>query len=560
MTNSVFLIVVRRLILGEISIDLIGVLHVSGRNGEDLTPRGARLRALLGVLALSPRRTVSRRWLEALLWPDRGADQASGSLRQALSSIRRSLGSGADVLQANRLDVSLSGQGIQIDVFDTAAEVQKKIRSGRDLLEGVDIPSESFEEWLRQERADLRARVYGSGTENSAIHSEVEDGEHGMRSAQALKPVLYTSLQPTDTNLGAFIVEAISSQLAKTVTEYVRTDVMQLDGRSVPLINTPGGKCTIHVSEYEGKFHVLLRMFQVPTQKIFWSRRLEFNSSDTLAAVDVAASLAFEATEALSACQDAAGDVEKANAIATAALKDVFSFDPVRLENADHMLEIAHELDPLASRPALRALAKAFLSMEDIGQDTADLRSEAQSLVDDALQLDSENALALSFIADVYDLIFEDAHTALAFASNALRKNPGAGYAFASLGGLELRRGRNEEALSSAWRAKRQLENTSLQAFAELRYCVAAMTTGDFAAATQAAETASLLAPTSRPPLRHLYALRLYANDHDGARDALVALKRLEPDFSLRRVREDLDFPASTIRNTGLDRMQDVDI
>ncbi|MEP5730833.1 MAG: hypothetical protein ABJL67_15855 [Sulfitobacter sp.] len=548
------------MVRGDIAIDLIGVLHVSGPNGENLTPRGARLRALLGVLALSPRKTVSRRWLETLLWPDRGADQASGSLRQALSSIRRSLGASADMLQTNRLDVSLADEGIQIDVFDRFALAQEKIRSGREMLEGIDIPSENFEDWLRQERAVLSARVYGSGTENARLHPEVKDGEDGLRAARALNPVFYTSLQPTGTNLGAFIAESISSQLSKTATEYVRTDVVQLDGRSVPLINTPGGKCTIHVSEYRGKFHVLLRMFQEPTQKVFWSRRLEFDAGDSLAAVDAGASLAFEATEALSACQGAAGDVENANAMATAALKHVFSFDPVQLEKADRMLEIAHELDPLASRPALRALAKAFLSMEGIGQDTLDLQSEAQLLVDEALQLDSENALALSFIADVYDLIFEDAHTALSFASNALRKNPGAGYALASLGGLELRRGRNVEALNSAWRAKRQLENTSLQAFAELRYCVATMTTGDFAAATLAAETASLLVPTSRPPLRHLYALRLYANDHEGARDALIALKRLEPGFSLKRVREDLDFPASTIRSTGLDQLQDVDI
>ena len=91
----------------SLSIDTVGVFRVTTSDGEDLTPLGGRPRALLAVVALSPRKVSSRRWLESLFWGDRGAEQASGSLRQALSTIRRSLGDHADALLADRLEVLL---------------------------------------------------------------------------------------------------------------------------------------------------------------------------------------------------------------------------------------------------------------------------------------------------------------------------------------------------------------------------------------------------------------------------------------------------------------------
>ncbi len=76
----------------ELRIHVIGAFRVLAHDGEDLTPRGRKARALLAMLALTPTRRRSRPALQDKLWSDRGAEQGAASLRQTLTEIRRSLG------------------------------------------------------------------------------------------------------------------------------------------------------------------------------------------------------------------------------------------------------------------------------------------------------------------------------------------------------------------------------------------------------------------------------------------------------------------------------------
>src|SRR6187402_3875706 len=76
----------------ELRICVIGVFRVLTHDGQDLTPRGRKARALLGILALTPTRRRSRPALQDKLWSDRGPEQGAASLRQTLSEIRKALG------------------------------------------------------------------------------------------------------------------------------------------------------------------------------------------------------------------------------------------------------------------------------------------------------------------------------------------------------------------------------------------------------------------------------------------------------------------------------------
>jgi tetratricopeptide (TPR) repeat protein len=461
-----------------------------------------------------------------------------------------------------------------VDIDETPEIAFAKVARGHDLLEGIDIRSEPFEDWLSLERSRLRAAAdevktrQGDTGAPTAISSSDYRGDRtplhfgGRQTTENVinLPLLLTETRSSRSGLESFMAEAIGSQLGRTATEHVRISVVALDGEPTTAVLAPGSRCTIRVTRNGKRMMALARLTREPMGQLYWSRQISFDASDELSAIDAAASLAIEATEAVAACVEEASDPAVANAMSSSALQDVFSFDLVRLKRADALLADAHMLDPLAPRPALRALSKAFLAVERSIDDIDHLRHEAESLIREALAVDANNALALGFIADVYDLVFEDPHMALSFAERALRLNPGTGYAHASLGGLELRRGRGPEALIAAGRARRQLENTSLQVFSNMRFCLAAMNTGDFTAAAEAAEKAAILAPTSRPPLRHLYVLRLRAGDQMGARNTLALLRRLEPDFSLRKLRDDPEYPAATIRSVGLDKLPDVEL
>ncbi len=126
------------------------VLHgpVTARidGGSAVVVGGARSQALVACLALAPGRCAPRAELAALLWPDRGEEQARASLRQELSVLRRVFRE--DVLVADRSTVRLSGR----------VEIRPP-EPGTQLLAGLDLASAPFEDWLRAaRRADAVAR------------------------------------------------------------------------------------------------------------------------------------------------------------------------------------------------------------------------------------------------------------------------------------------------------------------------------------------------------------------------------------------------------------------
>lgn len=138
-------------------IRLIGQFQVLDSSGRDLTPRGAKARALIAILSRTPDRCRPRRWLEGHLWSDRGAEQASGSLRQALSELRKSLGPLAGHLHSDRDCVALAGVETDLDRDPDAARLA--LMGGREFLEGIDVIDVAFCGWLREERQRVTAEL-----------------------------------------------------------------------------------------------------------------------------------------------------------------------------------------------------------------------------------------------------------------------------------------------------------------------------------------------------------------------------------------------------------------
>ncbi len=127
-----------------VRIDLYGPLCLTGKGGANITPRGAKTGALVAVLALSPGYRRSRRWLEGLLWSRTGRDQASASLRQALSALRRELGDDADCLCSDR-------RGVWLDAERTVVG-EPPLNGHAMLLDGMDIRDPVFADWLTAAR------------------------------------------------------------------------------------------------------------------------------------------------------------------------------------------------------------------------------------------------------------------------------------------------------------------------------------------------------------------------------------------------------------------------
>src|SRR5262245_38228587 len=148
-------------------INLLGNFTIAGGDGRELTPTGKKLRALIACLALPPGAVWPRDKLIALLWADRGDDQARASLRQALAELRRILGSAVPLLteaDTVRLDPAV----IAVDALDferaaKGGDLAKAAALYRGpLLDGLHLREDSFADWLRIERTRLQDLALGA--------------------------------------------------------------------------------------------------------------------------------------------------------------------------------------------------------------------------------------------------------------------------------------------------------------------------------------------------------------------------------------------------------------
>lgn len=120
-----------------LTIHLCGAFRLGGP--ASLPTLSRRGQGLLAFLAVQPGLRAERARLADLLWTDRSAEQARASLRQELSVLRRAMPEGT--LLSDRRAVWLGEDAVQIVHDDTGS-----------FLDGFDLASEGFEDWLRDMR------------------------------------------------------------------------------------------------------------------------------------------------------------------------------------------------------------------------------------------------------------------------------------------------------------------------------------------------------------------------------------------------------------------------
>jgi DNA-binding SARP family transcriptional activator len=151
-----------------LQINLFGGVEVMRISGESVLIPSRKAATLLGYVALSSPRGISRRKLAALLWDGHFADRARASLRQALLTLHRVLPQYADVISADRGDIRICPNAVNTDVgeFEQLLKDSDPERLARaaalyrgELLDGISPTSFAFEAWLSAERQRLRMQA-----------------------------------------------------------------------------------------------------------------------------------------------------------------------------------------------------------------------------------------------------------------------------------------------------------------------------------------------------------------------------------------------------------------
>jgi DNA-binding SARP family transcriptional activator len=144
-------------------VTLLGGFEARLASGSDLSLPTKKARALLAYLSVHNAQSHPRDKLAALLWGEKSDQQARGSLRHALVTLRRALGPPFLTIEGHT--VALNPRGVEVDVrsFEQrvaegtprALELAAELYRG-DLLLGFTVNEPLFEEWLVAERERLR--------------------------------------------------------------------------------------------------------------------------------------------------------------------------------------------------------------------------------------------------------------------------------------------------------------------------------------------------------------------------------------------------------------------
>jgi TolB-like protein/DNA-binding SARP family transcriptional activator/Fe-S-cluster formation regulator IscX/YfhJ len=182
--------------MASLELRLLGRFEARLKGGPAIDLPTKKTKLLLAYLALTPDEAHSRDKLCALLWSDRGDEQAHHSLRNALLALRKELGDAEPPpFVAERETIGLDAAAVEVD----AVTFEKLVASGTlgaleracalyrgELLEGETVRDPPFEEWLFYERERLRDLALQAFERLLTYQQDAGEKERATQTAQQL--------------------------------------------------------------------------------------------------------------------------------------------------------------------------------------------------------------------------------------------------------------------------------------------------------------------------------------------------------------------------------------
>ncbi|GHF03479.1 hypothetical protein GCM10016455_25980 [Aliiroseovarius zhejiangensis] len=558
----------------DLDIFLFGPLAVQDSAGNQFTPKNQKSKAVLAMLALAPRGSRSRVWLRDKLWSDRGEDQASASLRQALLDIRKCFGADLkDILSADKYSVSLDLSRIHVDAIELMGKVERGEVSppaGLDtvsehFLEGFDICDPEFESWLTLERQIWEQRLVDHGTEDAAdAPPEMSPDALGlsrgptnpdplisaqMNVSEPVRPVRAAtwaigmqSGMSGDTHAG-LLIDKLTRNLREmgrvpSVRTFENQPLSQMRsefGRvEIPLVLrvtelTQGPSVRLSVELLTGKDGVTV-----------WSSSQAFTPDDfaqpacpalnglvSHAVIQIGRHLQIHATSPQMA---GAGQLIEC-------IYQMFGLSVNELTSAEDKLMHLLKVQPNAQTYAWMAFAKSFQVGQRFTPDAAAQISEAQYYATRALEEDEFDPLVLSLAAHIHSYLFSEFDMAASLFERALKIDPEQAIGWDLYATMNAYAGDTKKSLAMASWAQHLGSNTPISYYFDTTKCIAAALAGDHAAAIEAGEKALVQRPKFNSILRYLISSHAHLGNVQMVESLSRKLAEIEPDFSTEVLR-----------------------
>lgn len=150
--------------VSRLAIQLFGRFAVWGESGVELRVPPGKVRALLAYLAERPGHAYSRAHLANLFWGNRSDAAARHSLSQALTTLRRSLGTVVGPMASDPEMLVLDAARVDVDVADfrrlaeqdSEAALTRAVRLYAEPLPDLNVAQPDFQDWLATRRGELQ--------------------------------------------------------------------------------------------------------------------------------------------------------------------------------------------------------------------------------------------------------------------------------------------------------------------------------------------------------------------------------------------------------------------
>lgn len=436
---------------------VLGPLGLFSAGDRNLTPRGKKAQGLLALLAMAPRGQRTRVWLRDKLWSTSDEQKSASSLRQTVFELRKDLGPLADeILDINRMSIGLRLDRVWIDHAEIlAAPVQMhklEVSEDTELLEGIDVVDEEFEDWLQMERQiwyDKATELLESTPRPAPVHPVATQTQPRSLLVPSRSTETLGDVPDAQTFSIGFLpniqqgCDANTQHLADYVLEGVARNLREFEPVAVYDFRDPTMHSDQFTQAFETEYYTRVRTMQVRdslTMTFFLYRSsrmaLEWSQSiQTSADQIVQNSMLLEGfiaqnvdRMAKSMFDDRLRMIDNGDdwppKVGYSALNLMFKLDESALGNSETMLlQGDDDADHGSIYPALRAYLTTFKIGENIGALNRGELDEARASAEAALGKNPFNSISLACIAHVLGYVFHEHDTAGGLLEQALNLN-----------------------------------------------------------------------------------------------------------------------------------------
>lgn len=524
-------------------LNVWGPFNLMAADGRSIRPPVRKCCALLAILALSDDHRQSRKWLQSCLWSESDDTQASGSLRQELARLKRLLG---DAVQSDRLDIWLDAAQFSFDHLSGA-----NIPVNAELLQGMDINDEGFEDWIRMQRQSYANRQ----TEVETDPNPVIETHRGTRRSRCAVIFDCRSEGGAEANVAALLFSELLNQKLNRYELFICLG-HECTGRAMPPAEScPNGVTSvIRITTFASADEVYLG---VSIDKGVAGPRCGCRSvilPRSMSRLHDSVEISRLANQTADAMIDKAiaGDFPRGGAVEAMILTSearrlIFRLDRASLAQADRLLARAYELDPRGQVIGWRAYLRNTAHFQHRTDVMFDQRFASDDLALEALRQAPNDALVQAFSAQLEYINQGNLVEPMIMAERAVELDRSDPMPRALLSNALAVNGHTDEAYQVARQAIALTRGGPQEFYFHHFACMAATAAGDYETALRHARTSVSYSPDFVSPRRYEVVLAMRLGDREGTARAIAAMRRNEPDFEVASLL-DQSYPVNTLR------------